>query len=92
MAKYRIEATRFPSSKPAYDLELCAKLAGMAKTKTKESPCIAACGITTENIVAQELARSCGFEKIERDWTQEDFSDDGSYARDFAWNIFYKIV
>lgn len=64
----------------------------LAGASAKESPCVIACGIMTENVAAQALARSCGFEKIERDWTQEDFSDDGSYDRDFAWNIFYKIV
>lgn len=72
--------------------EMVQQACDFAHDSAHSLPCIIACGIMTTNIAAQNLAARCGFQKIERDWTQDDFADDGSYDRDFAWNIFYKIV
>lgn len=63
-----------------------------ASENADELPCIVACGIMVENLAARHLAERCGFAMIAHEWTQEDFADDGSYDKDFAWNIFYKVV
>lgn len=72
--------------------ELVRQACEYAREQANGEKCIVACGISTTNVAAQNLAARCGFTQIERNWTQDDFSDDGSYDPDFAWNILYMIA
>lgn len=57
-----------------------------------ELPAIVSCGIMVGNEPPRQLAARCSLEKIDHAWTQRDFADDGSFDKDFSWNIYYNVL